>query len=93
LRPIAVDSRSAALKGAGVITQRDDAAQIERLIHDWAAAVRRKDMVGILRHHANDIVMFDVPPPLHLRGIQAYRDSWQPFSTRRPIRRCSTSLT
>ncbi|MGX8010347.1 YybH family protein [Mesorhizobium sp. ORM8.1] len=53
--------------------------QIRLLIEQWAEAVRRKDMDGILRHHAPDFVMFDVPPPLQSRGIEAYRDTWPLF--------------
>jgi uncharacterized protein (TIGR02246 family) len=56
-----------------------DAEQIRMLIQQWAEAVHRKDMDGILRHHAPDFVMFDVPPPLQLKGIEAYRDSWPMF--------------
>lgn len=56
-----------------------DAAQIRRQVEAWAAAVRRKDMAGILRDHADDIVMFDVPPPLLCKGIEAYRATWQLF--------------
>jgi ketosteroid isomerase-like protein len=64
----------------------------ETAIHDqieaWAAAVRSQNMAGILKHHATDIVMFDVPPPLQLRGIAAYRDSWPQFfdASPKPIR-------
>ena len=54
-------------------------AEIKALIEAWAAAVRRKDMDGILAHHVEDFVMFDVPPPLVLRGLAAYRDSWPLF--------------
>ena len=57
----------------------DDAAQIRRRIEDWAEAVRRKDMDGILRDHAADIVMFDVPPPLLSKGIEAYEATWPLF--------------
>jgi ketosteroid isomerase-like protein len=56
-----------------------DAEQIRALIEQWAEAVRRKDMDGILRHHAPDFIMFDVPPPLQSRGIDAYRDTWPLF--------------
>ena len=28
---------------------------------------------------ADDIVMFDVPPPNEVRGKAAYRDTWPPF--------------
>jgi ketosteroid isomerase-like protein len=56
-----------------------DSEQIGMLVQQWAEAVRRKDMDGILRHHAADFVMFDVPPPLQSRGMEAYRDTWPLF--------------
>ena len=57
----------------------DAKAEIKALIESWAAAVRRKDMDGILAHHAEDFVMFDVPPPLVVRGLNAYRETWPLF--------------
>jgi uncharacterized protein (TIGR02246 family) len=56
-----------------------DQAVIRTLIEDWARAVRARDMPGILAHHAADILMFDVPPPFEVRGIDAYRASWDLF--------------
>jgi ketosteroid isomerase-like protein len=53
--------------------------QIKALIEAWADAVRRHDFPGILAHHAQDIVMFDVPPPLQSRGIEAYKKTWDLF--------------
>ena len=38
-----------------------------------------RDIKGVLADHAEDMVMFDVPPPVELRGIEAYRDSWPTF--------------
>ena len=52
---------------------------IRNLIEDWAAAVRVKDFDGILRHHSPEIVMFDVPPPLQSKGLDAYRRTWELF--------------
>ena len=46
-----------------------DEAAIRRLIEDWASAVRAQKVDKIVDRHANDIVMFDVPPPVELRGI------------------------
>jgi uncharacterized protein (TIGR02246 family) len=58
----------------------NDEAQIRTLIEQWAAAVHSGDLERVLPDHADDIVMFDVPPPENgLRGIQAYRDIWPPF--------------
>jgi ketosteroid isomerase-like protein len=49
------------------------------VIEDWAKAVREVDMDGILAHHTEDILMFDVPPPLQWKGIEAYRKTWELF--------------
>jgi uncharacterized protein (TIGR02246 family) len=58
----------------------DDEARIRELIEGWADAVRRRDLEGVLADHADDIVMFDVPPPHRgVRGIDAYRETWPPF--------------
>ena len=51
-------------------------ARIKTLLESWADAVRRHDLPAILAHHASDIVMFDLPPPLQCSGIEAYRQTW-----------------
>jgi uncharacterized protein (TIGR02246 family) len=62
-------------------TQGDahEAAAVREVIESWAAAVRRKDFDGILRDHAPDMVMFDVPPPFRSVGLEAYRKTWDMF--------------
>ena len=58
----------------------DDEQAIRELILNWAAAVRAGDIDAVLADHAEDIVMFDVPPPEQgVRGIDAYRATWPPF--------------
>ena len=57
----------------------DSEGEIRVLIERWADAVQRQDIEAIVEHHAKDFVMFDVPPPNELEGIDAYRDSWTPF--------------
>jgi uncharacterized protein (TIGR02246 family) len=52
---------------------------IRAVVEAWAAAVRGRDFAGILRNHAADIVMFDVPPPFQTKGIEAYRKTWEMF--------------
>ncbi|SFK80954.1 conserved hypothetical protein [Amycolatopsis sacchari] len=60
----------------------DDETQVRALIQRWAAAVHEGDLAGVLADHADDIVMFDVPPPCEgVRGIEAYRAVWPPFFT------------
>ena len=54
--------------------------QIRTLIEQWAEAVHDGDMDAVLADHADDIVMYDVPPPYEgVRGIDAYRETWPPF--------------
>jgi uncharacterized protein (TIGR02246 family) len=54
--------------------------QIRTLIERWATAVHHGDLPTVLADHADDIVMFDVPPPDQgVRGIEAYRRTWPPF--------------
>ncbi len=57
----------------------DDQAAIRKLIEDWSAAVRRKDYDGVLKRHAHNILMFDVPGPFQSEGIEAYRKTWDLF--------------
>jgi uncharacterized protein (TIGR02246 family) len=57
-----------------------DEQQIRTLIERWAEAVHKGDMDGVVVDHADDIVMFDVPPPYEgVRGLAAYRRSWPAF--------------
>jgi uncharacterized protein (TIGR02246 family) len=56
-----------------------DEAVIRELVENWARAVRAKDLDGILANHSTDMLMFDVPPPVQSRGIEAYRKTWDLF--------------
>ena len=54
-----------------------DEQQIRDLVERWARAVHAGDLDGVLAGHADDIVMFDVPPPYRgVHGIDAYRATW-----------------
>jgi uncharacterized protein (TIGR02246 family) len=58
----------------------NDEAEIRGLIERWAVAVHDGDLDAVLADHADDIVMFDVPPPDDgVRGIEGYRETWPPF--------------
>jgi uncharacterized protein (TIGR02246 family) len=58
----------------------DNEQQIRDLIERWAAAVHAGELDTVLKDHADDIVMFDVPPPENgVRGLEAYRRTWPPF--------------
>lgn len=58
----------------------DDRAEVRALIERWANAVHAGDLETVVAGHADDIVMFDAPPPDDgVRGMDAYRDTWPPF--------------
>jgi ketosteroid isomerase-like protein len=60
------------------VSATEDARAIQDLIRRWAQAVHQLEVV--LADHAEDIVMFDVPPPEEgVRGLAAYSDTWPPF--------------
>jgi ketosteroid isomerase-like protein len=56
-----------------------DEDKIRTLIEAWAEAVRRHDLPAILAHHEQNIVMFDVPPPLQSVGMEEYKKTWDLF--------------
>ena len=57
-----------------------DEDEIRALVHRWAEAAHAGDLDTVLADHADDIVMFDVPPPeAGVRGLDAYRATWPPF--------------
>ena len=62
----------------------NDEDTIRKMIEDWAKAVRARDFDGILANHSPEILMFDVPPPLESRGIEAYRATWDLFYSAQP---------
>jgi uncharacterized protein (TIGR02246 family) len=56
-----------------------DEPAIRELVESWVRAVRAKDLDGILANHSTDMLMFDVPPPLQSKGIEAYKKTWDLF--------------
>ena len=61
------------------VTRTVNEAAIRELVESWARAVRAKDLDGILANHSTDMLMFDVPPPLQSKGIEAYKKTWELF--------------
>lgn len=72
----------------------DDETQIRTLIERWAKAAHEGDIEGVLADHADDIVMFDVPPPDDgVRGIDRYRETWPPFFVWQQLGACFDLLS
>ena len=61
-------------------TRTQDEFRIRDLIEGWAQAVHEGHLPQVLADHADDIVMFDVPPPEDgVRGLDEYTETWPPF--------------
>lgn len=58
---------------------RSHVEDIRVLIRAWEHAIQAGDTAGILAHHSEDVLMFDVPEPLQSVGIDAYRRTWELF--------------
>jgi len=56
-----------------------DEAAIRDLVENWARAVRSKNLDAILANHSPGMLMFDLPPPIQSKGIEAYRKTWDLF--------------
>src|SRR4029077_4909393 len=80
-KPRSSSGHGSAIRRSNVMSQRAGTAEseIKALIEAWADAVPRHDLPAILAHHDNDIVMFDVPPPLQSRGLAEYKKTWDLF--------------
>ena len=62
-----------------ISTPGENESQVRQLVESWAAAVRNRDVAGIMTHHSPDVVMYDVPLPFQSIGIDAYRKTWDTF--------------
>lgn len=60
-------------------TNTQDELEIRALIERWAGAVRAADLDGVTANHTDNMVLFDVPAPVQLSGLDAYREAWPDF--------------
>ncbi|WP_202419533.1 hypothetical protein [Streptomyces sp. YIM 132580] len=64
---------------------RDNAERIRALSEGWVEAVHQDRIGTVVADHAEDVVMFDVPPPCRgVRGTDAYRKVWLAFDIEGP---------
>ena len=57
-------------------TTKDEAA-IRELIDGLVAAIRAKNIDGVMASYATDLVAFDIVPPLQFVSATAYKTPWQ----------------
>jgi ketosteroid isomerase-like protein len=55
-----------------------DEKRIHDLIVEWTNAIGAGDRKRILAHHADNLLMFDLPAPI-VRGLGAYNRTWDFF--------------
>jgi ketosteroid isomerase-like protein len=53
-----------------------DEEQIRSLLERWATTTRQARLDEVLDHHAPDVLIYDVLPPMKYEGAAAYRKSW-----------------
>lgn len=54
-----------------------DEVLIRELLDNWADAVNNKDIEAVMACYAQDVVAFDMIPPLQFTGKEAYRKNWE----------------
>ncbi len=71
-------------------SEDDDEARIRQLLDDHARAIAAKDAKAVHAHYADDLVCYDLAPPLRLEGeraldprdLQTWLDAWRgPLAT------------
>lgn len=67
------------LQDAGVIAMPSHGPhrdQIKTLIDEYLSAVRRKDLDRLMACYTDDVVAYDLMPPLEYRGAHSYKKAW-----------------
>lgn len=54
-------------------------SEVRDHVRAWIDAINRHDLDAVTAGRADAVVFYDVPEPAELRGIEAYRASWQDF--------------
>jgi uncharacterized protein (TIGR02246 family) len=57
--------------------KKNDEAAIQRLLDDGIRSLRDKNIEGIMSMYAQEVVTFDIVPPLRYIGADALRKLWE----------------
>jgi ketosteroid isomerase-like protein len=57
--------------------KKNDEAAIQRLLDDGTRSIRDKNIEGVMSLYAQEVVSFDIVPPLRYMGADAYRKQWE----------------
>ena len=62
---------------SGLPSLQDNELEIQHRIEMLAEAIRNKNIEQVLAHYAPDVIVFDLLPPLDVRGVAAYRRNFE----------------
>ena len=57
--------------------EQNNETEIKRAIEGGVAALRERDIEGVMSSFAPEVVTFDLVPPLRYRGAEALRKLWE----------------
>ena len=57
--------------------KKNDEAAIRRLLDDGIRSLRDKNIEGVMSMYAQEVVTFDIVPPLRYVGADAFRKVWE----------------
>ena len=57
--------------------KKNDEAAIQGLIDDGIRSIRDKNIEGVMSLYAQEVVSFDIVPPLRYVGADAFRNVWE----------------
>ncbi len=57
--------------------KKNDEAEIQRGIEGGVEAIRDKNIEGVMSLYAQEVVSFDIVPPLRYLGADAFRKRWE----------------
>ena len=57
--------------------KKNDEAEIQRVLEGGVEAIRDKNIEGVMSLYAQEVVSFDIVPPLRYLGADAFRKCWE----------------
>ena len=57
--------------------KKNDEAEIKRVIEGGVEALHDKNIEGVMSFYAQEVVSFDIVPPLRYVGAEAFRKVWE----------------
>jgi ketosteroid isomerase-like protein len=61
---------------SGSETSTSNHDEVRKILEEWAETTRTGQLDRVLANHAEDVLIFDVLPPLQYESAKSYRDSW-----------------